>query len=110
MLGTAVIVFREGLEASLVAAIVLAATQAVPRRGRWIAAGIAGGLLGAGLVAAFAGYLDALFAEASQEIFNATVLFFAVVMLAWHNVWMGRHGREMANEVQRVGQAIAAGS
>ncbi len=109
MLGTAVIVFRESLEASLVAAIVLAATRTVPRRGGWIALGFLAGLLGAALVAAFAGYLEALFAEASQEIFNASILFLAVAMLGWHTVWMGRHGRDMAGEIRLAGDAVAAG-
>ena len=33
----------------------------------------------------------------------------AVVMLAWHNAWMAKHGRELAARVKRVGTAVAAG-
>src|SRR3979411_3396893 len=34
----------------------------------------------------------------------------AVIMLTWHNVWMARHGREMAGEMRAVGQAVADGT
>jgi high-affinity iron transporter len=33
-----------------------------------------------------------------------------VVMLTWHNVWMARHGRELAAEFRAAGQAVAAGA
>ena len=33
-----------------------------------------------------------------QEVFNASVLAVAVVMLASHNIWMARHGRELARK------------
>ena len=45
-----------------------------------------------------------------QEVFNAAVLAFAVVMLSWHNIWMAQHGRELAAELKAVGQAVATGS
>ena len=54
MLATAIIVFREVLEAALIVGIVLAATQGVPRRGAWIMRGIGAGVLGSVLVAGFA--------------------------------------------------------
>jgi high-affinity iron transporter len=62
------------------------------------------------VVAAFAGALSQLFAGMGQELFNAAILGVAVVMLTWHNVWMARHGRELAGEMRAVGQAVAEGS
>lgn len=53
MLGSAVVVFRETLEAALIVAIVMGATRGVARRGRWIAGGVMLGILGALVVAAF---------------------------------------------------------
>ena len=50
-LPTALIVFREVLEAALVISIIMAATQGLPHRGKWVSLGIAGGVIGAGLVA-----------------------------------------------------------
>jgi high-affinity iron transporter len=45
-----------------------------------------------------------------QELFNATVLFLAVAMLGWHNIWMQRHGRELAAQMSAVGAAVSAGA
>jgi high-affinity iron transporter len=109
MLATLVIVFREVIEAGLIVGIVLAATQGVPRRSLWVTYGVAGGALGACLVAAFAGELASLFEGSGQEIFNATILLLAVCMLTWHNVWMAGHGREMAREMKAVGAEVSAG-
>jgi high-affinity iron transporter len=109
MLATLIIVFREILEAGLIVGIVLAATVGVPRRGLWIGYGVAGGVLGACLVAAFAGQIASLFEGSGQELFNAAVLLLAVGMLTWHNVWMSSHGRAMAQEMRQLGKAVAAG-
>jgi high-affinity iron transporter len=110
MLGALIIVFREVFEAGLIVGIVLAVTRGIAGRDRWIGLGIAGGVVGACIVAAFAGALSQLFEGAGQELFNATILGIAVIMLTWHNVWMGRHGGELAAEARAVGQSVAAGS
>jgi high-affinity iron transporter len=110
MLAALIIVFREVFEAGLIIGIVLAVTRTVPHRNLWIGGGVLAGVVGACLVAAFAGALSNLFAGMGQELFNAAILGIAVVMLTWHNVWMARHGREMASEVRAIGQAVAEGS
>jgi high-affinity iron transporter len=110
MLAALIIVFREVFEAGLIIGIVLVVTRTVPHRNLWIGGGVLAGVAGACLVAAFAGALSNLFSGMGQELFNATILGIAVVMLTWHNVWMARHGRELANEVRAVGQAVAEGS
>jgi high-affinity iron transporter len=94
MIASLIIVFREVIEAGLIVGIVLAVTSGVPRRGRWVMAGIVTGVAGATLVAVFAGALSNALAGVGQEIFNASILALAVVMLAWHNIWMARHGRK----------------
>jgi high-affinity iron transporter len=110
MLATAVIVLREVLEAALVVSIVLAATRGVLGRASWVSFGIAGGVLGAMVVAVFAKALAAAASGIGQEIFNATILFVAVIMLGWHNVWMTRHGRELASNLNSVGAAVRGGT
>ena len=110
MLAALLIVFREVFEAGLIVGIVLAASKGVPGRGRWVGYGVAGGVAGACLVAGFAGQLAALFQGSGQEFFNASILILAVVMLTWHNVWMARHGRELAAELKAAGEAVVAGS
>jgi high-affinity iron transporter len=109
MLATLLIVFREVIEAGLIVGIVLAASKGVARRSLWVALGVAGGVLGACLVAAFAGEIESMFQGSGQELFNAAVLLLAVVMLTWHNVWMAGHGREMAREMRSVGAQVVSG-
>jgi high-affinity iron transporter len=110
VLASLVIVFREVFEAGLIVGIVMAVTAGVAGRGLWIAGGVSAGVLGACLVALFTGGLSELFGGSGQEVFNAGILSFAVIMLTWHNVWMARHGRELAAELQAAGKAVVAGS
>ena len=109
MLVSMILVFREAMEAGLIVGIVLAATEGVVGRLRWIAGGVLAGLLGALLVAAFAGALSEAFEGAGQEAFTAAILIFAVAMLSWHILWMSQHGREMAAEMKQVGTAVRLG-
>jgi len=110
VLAALIIVFREVFEAGLIIGIVLAVTGSVPHRNRWIVGGVLAGAFAACVVAVFAGALSQLFAGMGQELFNAAILAVAVMMLTWHNVWMARHGREMAGEMRAVGQAVADGT
>jgi high-affinity iron transporter len=109
MLGALIIVFREVMEAGIIVGILLAVTKGVPGRGRWIASGAAAGVAGASLLAVFADRISGALAGVGQELFNAGVLAVAVVMLAWHNIWMARHGRELAAQMKEVGDAAAKG-
>lgn len=109
MIGTLVIVFREVLEAALIISIVLTATRSVVGRGWWVGGGVVVGLAGSAVVAGFAQVIADAAAGMGQEIFNASVLFFAVSMLGWHNIWMGRHGRELALEMNAMGRRVSAG-
>jgi high-affinity iron transporter len=110
MLGAAIIVFREVLEASLIVGIVLAASTGAARRGFWISTGLAGGVVGAGLVALFAAEIAEAAAGIGQELLNAVILLLAVGMLGWHNIWMSRHGRELAATAREVGDAVISGA
>jgi high-affinity iron transporter len=109
MLATAVIMFREMLEASLIIAIVLGASRGIPGSGRWVAAGIGLGLLGAAVVAALADVASSLFSGNGQAVLNAVILLSAVAMLTWHNVWMSSHGRQLSSEVKGIGLDVRSG-
>jgi len=109
MLATLIIVFREVLEAGLIIGIVLAATEGVAHRGRWIAGGILGGISGAALLAGFAGALANAFSGSGQELFNAAILLIAVLMLGVHITWMASHGRQMTQEMRAMGRAVVEG-
>ena len=110
MLGSAVIVFREVLEAALIVAVVMGATRGAFGRGRWVTGGIALGLAGACVVAAFAGSIADALEGRGQELFNAGVLLAAVLMLAWHNVWMSAHGRKLAADMKQLGREVTIGA
>jgi high-affinity iron transporter len=105
-----IIVFREVFEAGLIVGIVLAATRAIPAHKRWIFGGVAAGVVGSCIVALFANALSQAFSGSGQEVFNAAVLGVAVIMLTWHNVWMARHGRDLAMSFKAAGEAVADGS
>ena len=110
MLATLLLVFREVLEAALVVGIVAAATRGVASRARWIGSGIALGITGAVVVAICAGWIADALGGSGQEWFNATVLLAAVAMIGWHVVWMSKHGRELAMQMQAVGRDVTSGA
>jgi high-affinity iron transporter len=110
VLAALLIVFREVFEAGLIVGIVMAVTAGIAGRGWWIGGGAAAGVLGACLLALFAASLSAAFEGFGQELFNAAILLVAVAMLTWHNVWMARHGREIAAEMTAAGHAVKAGT
>lgn len=109
MLATAVIVFREVLEAALVVSIVLAAAKGVAGRGLWVSMGVVLGIAGACLVAGFAGVIAGAVEGRGQELLNAAILLTAVAMLGWHNIWMSKHGRHLAKQMSAVGHDVASG-
>jgi high-affinity iron transporter len=109
MFATAIIMFREVLEASLIIAIVLGASRGINNRGRWVAAGVALGLFGASIVAILANFASSVFSGNGQALLNAVILLSAVAMLTWHNVWMSAHGRQLSSEVKAVGSDVQSG-
>src|SRR5690242_21830323 len=110
MLGVALLVFREVLEAALIVSIVAAATRGVARRGAYIGGGIALGVLGAIVVALCAGAIAESLNGSGQELFNAGVLFEEVLMIVWHEIWMSSHSRELVLHIQSVSSEVNAGS
>jgi high-affinity iron transporter len=110
VIATALIVFREVLEAALIVGIVGAATRGIARRARWIVGGLVLGIVGSVAVAGGAEAISQLAEGMGQELFNASILLAAVAMLAWHNIWMTKHGRELATNARRIGGDIASGS
>lgn len=109
MFGTSLIVFREVLEAALIIGVIAAATKGIPARGRWLFGGALLGLAGSAIVAAsmegIAQFADGI----GQEIFNAAILGVAVLMLAWHSIWMASRGQALAKEARFLGSAIRDG-
>jgi high-affinity iron transporter len=110
MLATAIIIFREVLEAALIVGIVMAASRGAPQRGISVGGGIGGGIIGALGVAGGARTIATMAQGMGQELFDAAILFAAVVMLGWHNVWMARHGRDLASNATQLGHDVRSGA
>ena len=110
MLGSAIIVFRETLEAALIIGIVAVATRNLRGRTLWLAGGMVAGVLGSLLVALFTGRIADLAEGMGQELFNAGILVLAAATLAWHNIWMARHGMQLAREAKQLGADVSSGN
>jgi high-affinity iron transporter len=110
MLGIALLVFREVLEAALIVTVVAAATRGVPGRRVFIGGGIALGVFGASVVALGMGFIEGSLGGIGQEIFEAAVLLTAVVMIGWHVTWMSSHGKQMVHDMRKVTDSVKAGS
>jgi len=109
MIGALIIVFREVLEAGLIIGIVWAVASRLASAKAWILGGVAAGLAGSAVVAGFTGAIASAFEGYGQELFNAGILATAVVLLTWHNMWMARHGRELAGQLRQAGTDVVEG-
>ena len=109
MFGPAIIIFRETLEAALVLGIVAAATRGVDRRGLWLCIGVLAGLVGSGVIAGLTETIAEWADGSGQELFNAAILGIAVLMLAWHHIWMASHGAQLARDARQIGTAVKEG-
>jgi len=109
MFAAALIVFRESLEAALFVGIVAAATRQLAGRGRWLAAGVGLGAVGALFLAFIAqrvsGWLDGL----GQDVINIAVLSVALAMLLWHCIWVTTHSGATAGEARQLGVSVRDG-
>lgn len=110
MFGTALIVFRETLEAALFVGIVAAATRAVPNRIRWLMLGAVAGVLGSLLMAAAMAQISNWANGLGQDLVNVVILSVALLMLTWHTLWVSTHAREMTQDARRLGADAAQGS
>ena len=109
MLGTAIIIFREVLEAALIIGILSAATRNISGSRRWIIAGVLVGLAGSAALAASTDFIGALANGIGQELFNAAILALAIAMLAWHQIWMSAHGKAMAADARQLANQVRDG-
>lgn len=109
MFGSAIIVFRESLEAALLIGIIAASTRGLAHRDRWLTIGIAAGIAGSLVVAWLTESIAQMAGGSGQELFKAGVLGLAVLMIGWHNIWMASHSKEMANKARSIGTNVLNG-
>ena len=109
MFATALIVFRETLEAALFVGIMAAATRGLEGRSRWLSAGVLIGISGALALAAGAEHISALADGVGQDLVNASILMVALVMLTWHCVWISNQGAQAAAQTRALGASFKQG-
>jgi high-affinity iron transporter len=111
MLPAFILLLREGLEASLIVSILLAALRQLGQREQaraiWIGVGLAvlGSVIGGAIIyVTVREYADTTF----QTIFETVTYLVAVVILTTMTFWMQRHSRTLKREITE--KATAAGS
>jgi high-affinity iron transporter len=109
MFAAALIVFRESLEAALFVGIVAAATRELAGRARWLAAGVAIGVLGAILLALSALHVGELLDGIDQDLVHIALLSVALTMLVWHCIGAGVHARQRGDEARELGASVRQG-
>ncbi len=114
MVATFVIFLREGIEASMIVAILLAYLNKVGQRRHFrdvfVGVGVALGLAFAGGALAYI-TLKAYAGSRTQTIFETGTFLLAVVVLTYMTFWMRNHSRGMSKELRaRTDSALTGGA
>ncbi len=106
MLQVAIIIFREFLEISLLLGVILAATKNVRNKLFYIVSGIMTGVLGAAFLAFFVRQFGNLLLETADEMIDAGVMLFTVVLIGFSSLWMNNAAKNIRDNVEQVSQNI----
>ena len=109
MFSAFIVTFREVLEMALIVGVILAATNGLEGRKKWIFLGFAAGITGSAIVAAFTESISNFAQGIGQELFNAIILFVACFVIGWTAIWMRVHAREMIKQIKEKGGKIVEG-
>lgn len=110
MFGIFIITWRETLEAALIVGILLTYLKKIgeSRNSKYIYYGVISAILASLLFAYFSNAVSLLFQGSREEIFQASILFLAVVVLTYMVVWMHHNAREIKGELQqKTDEALA---
>lgn len=112
MLTSALITFREGLEAALIVGIALSVLRHMQRsdQAKAIWTGVAAAVAVSLAVGLVFNLLGLAFEGRNEEIFEGTAMLLAAAVLTWMIFWMQRQGRQVEMRLkQDVRRAAAAG-
>ncbi len=102
MIASAIIVFREVFEISIILSIIMAATNNIPNRKFFILAGILGGVIGSLVIAYTMSNFGELFNQLGQEMINIISLFLAVLLISWTVIWMSTNAKLFNQKLQKA--------
>ncbi len=105
-----IILLREVLEISIILSIILAATNGIVGRSRYIIGGVGAGLVGATLLALFTNKISDALNGTGQEIVNAAILLCASFFISWTIIWIKKHGKHLSSRIKQKGQMIKDGN
>ena len=106
---TFIITLREGVEATLVAGIVLAILAKANQQQlfKWVYLGGAAGILASSILGALAQALIGGFSGQVYYLAKGVFSVAAIVMLSWMLIWMTQQARLLKKEIEaNVGQAL----
>ncbi len=109
MIPTFVIYLREGIEASMIVAILLAYLDRVGQRRHFrdvfLGVGAAVALMVGGGIAAYL-WIHSYSGSRAQTIFETVTYLVATVALTYMTFWMNHHGRTLGKEIEARGDAV----
>ena len=109
MFPTMLIIFREILEVSIIIGMVMASINGVAKKNRLIIYGICIGVLSSILVGVFIDYFANSLNGKGIEIFNASILTLAIIMITWTIIWMKRNAKMFGRKIKEIGQGVKVG-
>jgi high-affinity iron transporter len=114
MIGSFLIFLREGIEGSMIVAIMLTYLASAGRRDlfRWVFAGVGAALLAASMIAVIMYVLvkDSFVGSTAQTWFETVTFLVAVIILTYMTFWMKRHSRTLSASLREELQTAVTGN
>jgi high-affinity iron transporter len=110
MLNSAIIVFREFFEISLIISIVIFAVKDIKSYKKYVISGILVGII-TSILSAFAFFkLQSNFSEQSQEFFNIGILSLVILLIFYTVIWLQYHSKQHFEKIKNTSKQIIDGS
>ena len=110
MFKIAVVIFRECLEIALLLGIIMAVTQPIRNSKAYILMGTMVGVTLASLFAIFTRTITISFGGLGDEIFDACVILFTVVVISWTIIWMQGYSKRIKQDFNELSEKITSGA
>ncbi len=109
MLSSLIITFRESLEITLIIGAVLAATNGIAGRGKYISIGVLAGIIGSVAIAYFLNQASESATKYNEYFIESLVLGTACALIIWTVLWMQSHAKKLTSDIRGTASQIRAG-